>query len=236
MLARMRSLRAGLTGLVLLALTACGGAAPDPVDESGIDGLRIPTPSPEPGDFQARVTNPWLAWRPGARWEYSTTDRDRPATYVVTVRRERVTVAGVEATAVDGRLVLDRTGRVVEEETTYAAQDRDGNVWQLGQDTGDADWRAGRAGARAGLLMPATPRVGDGFLTGEVGGEPVGRLTVLDLSAPVPEGADSGAGRMLQLERVPGEGGPEEQEYYRRGTGLVARTSAAGDLLLASRS
>ena len=42
----------------------------------------------------------------------------------------------------------------------FFAQDRDGNVWWLGR---AGEWEAGVDGARAGLVVPADPRVGDGY-------------------------------------------------------------------------
>lgn len=244
-----------LPAVVGIALLAGCGSAPEPVGPTGVDELQIPTPSPAPSDFVTEVTNPWLAWSPGATWTYATTDdRDRPATYTVTIRDRATSIAGVEATTADAELVLDATGEQLAGETTYAAQDRDGNVWLLGrEETGDTqgrgdaegaggpdvEWRAGEDGARAGLLMPATPRLGDGFVAHEVPGQAAARRSVLDLAAPAPAQVEgSGPTLLLQL-WTSSEPDGVAREYYRRDTGLVARTFDPGqgnDLMLREHS
>lgn len=231
-----------ITGLVLVA--GCG-SAPEPVGPTGVDGLRIPTPSPSPGDFVSGVTNPWLAWSPGTTWEYATSDRrGRPATYTVTIREATVPVASVATTAAEGTLVRDGTGDVLATDTTYAAQDRGGNVWLFGRDRREgADdprtWRAGTGGASAGMIMPAAPRVGDGFVVGDLPGRSEERLSVLDLAANPPEQVRADTTALLLERRAPSESDDVAREYYQRGTGLVARDGnigAGNDLTLIERS
>lgn len=245
---RRRAVLAGLAAGLSSGLLAGCGSAPPRVGPTGVDGLVVPTPSPDPDDFVRTVTNPWLPARPGSRWEYSTVDhRGRPATYVVTVRPDTVAVAGVPATPVVARTVLDAAGRVLGRGTRYLAQDLRGNVWLLGADGPDGAWRAGERGALAGLVMPARPRVGDGFEVAHAPGVEEDRLRVRSLAAPPPPGLDP-AGDLLLLERTTpaGGAGPVSQEYHLRGTGLVARTvespardaagAGAGELLLVAHT
>ena len=108
---------------------------------------------------------------PGNRWVYESQGEDAE-TITVTVTDETRVVAGVTTTVVSD-VVTDADGQVVEETFDWFAQDRDGNVWYFGEDTTEYDdrgrpdtagsWEAGVDGAQAGLVMPATPRVGDGF-------------------------------------------------------------------------
>lgn len=228
-----------VVGLVLLA--GCG-SAPAPVGPTGIDGLEIPTPSPTPSEFVSEVTNPWLAWSPGATWEYATTDtRGRSATYTVTIQDSVTPIAGVDTTAAETALVLDRSGAVLAQDTTYAAQDREGNVWQFGRDSAKGDWRVGVDGASAGLLMPATPRVGDGFVTEHVPGHEPDRYTVLDLAGEPAQNVTGARSALVLERRSPAQGDLVMREYYRRGAGLVARDAADdraedNDLTLTERS
>lgn len=227
MLALMRLPRIAMAASVMaaaLALLAGCGAAPESVGPSGVDGLQIPTPTPEPADFVAEVSNPWLAWETGARWVYASTDaQGRAATYTVSVRPRRVRIAGIEATALRATSVTDGAGAEVVVETTYAAQDRDGNVWLLGRDDAAGSWRAGQQGAEAGLMMPATPRRGDGFVVSRVTGRDQERYRVLDVMATPPVAAE-GTGTALLLGRsVVGEPSATTEEYFRRDVGLVAR-------------
>jgi hypothetical protein len=212
-----------VAGLAVLALGGCGSAPPR-VGPAGVDGLQVPTPSPDPDDFVRTVSNPWLPMRPGSRWEYATTDaRGRPATHVVTVGADPVRIAGVPAAPAEDRTVLDGSGDVLARGTRYLAQDERGNVWLLGADGPGGRWRAGERGARAGLVMPARPRVGDGFVVADAPGVEEERLRVRSLSASPPPGLDP-AGDLLLLERTTPGSATVSQEYHLRGTGLVART------------
>jgi len=195
-----------LTGS-LLALTACGTGA-QPYPPTGIDGLAIPTPSPDPQDFVSRVDNPWLPLTPGRTWVYEVHRTGRaPAVRTVTVLPHHVMVDGVETTAV--RDTLTRPGETPTVETDFYAQDRAGNVWWFGQ---DGFWRAGQEGAEAGLLMAAHPRLGDGYRSGYASGRLEEAVTV------------TRARPYVTLERT-SVTAPDAATWdtYRKGTGLVDR-------------
>ena len=60
------------------ALSGCAGIGqPQPSDSPGINGLVIPTPTPDPDDFVDVVDNPWLPLEAGATWRYEVTDAGR---------------------------------------------------------------------------------------------------------------------------------------------------------------
>ena len=73
---------------------------------------------------------------------------------MITVEDTTYDVAGVATTPVS------RTEPTGDQVVDYYAQDRRGNVWWFGR---EGVWLAGEDGAEAGLAMPATPRVGDGW-------------------------------------------------------------------------
>ncbi len=55
----------------VLLLAGCGSAgAPGTTAPAGVDGLEIPTPSPDPRDFVERIDNPYLPLVPGSHWTY----------------------------------------------------------------------------------------------------------------------------------------------------------------------
>src|SRR5688572_4099076 len=101
--ARRPARAARLAGVVLgaLVLTSCGGIGqPASYDATGIDGLVVPTPSPDPDDFVAEVDNPWFPLSTGTVREYVVEEGGRG---VGTVREEVLdvtTVSGVPATPV----------------------------------------------------------------------------------------------------------------------------------------
>lgn len=154
---------------LLVLLTACGTAsAPSP--PAGVDQLVVPTPSPDPADFVEVVDNPWFPLGPDAAWTYEVNDgagRSRLDVWV----EDGGTIASVPVTA---RVSAGRGPDV----TDWYAQDVHGNVWWFGR---EGEWQAGTDGAEAGLVMPATRRVGDGFRTAYAEGVVEDRALVVSL-------------------------------------------------------
>jgi hypothetical protein len=192
-------------------LAGCGSAsAPSP--PTGVDGLVIPTPDPQPADFVARIDNPWLPLAVGSRWQYA--DLATGASALTLTVEAGPSVDGVATTTlvrtgVDGTVVRD-----------LYAQDRAGNVWWFGR---EGQWQAGEAGAEAGLAMPAAPRFGDGFRTASAPGlSEVATVEARDEEITVPLATYR---RTVTLDVEDATGG--RTETYARGVGLV-RTDEAG--------
>lgn len=220
--------------LLVLALTGLGpvtacGAAPPEIDPTGVDGLTVPTPSPDPADFVEGIDNPYLPLTVGSTWTYRADGADGPETITVTVTPRTKVVQGVTTTVVHD-VVRDGSGEVVEETYDWFAQDSVGNVWYFGEATTahegttsstEGSWEAGVDGAQAGLVMPAEPRVGDGFRQEYAPGvaEDVGEVISLDVSLDL---AHSDFDDLLEIEDTdPLEPDVVERKYYARGTGLV---------------
>jgi len=207
---------------MLLAAAGCGTESPQS-RPAGVDELVIPTPSPDPADFVRGVDNPWLPLTPGATWRYRVS-ASTPGTLVITVEDTTYDIAGVATTPVS------RTEPTGEQVVDYFAQDRKGNVWWFGR---EGVWRAGDDGAEAGLAMPATPRVGDGWRAAYGAGLVDVRATVEsnDQSASTP------AGRFRELLGIDVTDalapGGERRLYFARGVGLVEELSSQGPTYLA---
>jgi hypothetical protein len=220
--ARRAGWYATLTLVVVLATSGCGAASPDS-PPSGIDELVIPTPSPDPGDFVRGVDNPWLPLTPGATWRYRVSGATE-GTLVVTVEDTTYDVAGVATTPVR------RTEPTGEQAVDYYAQDRLGNVWWFGREGG---WLAGRDGAEAGLAMPATPRLGDGWRAAYAPGvvDALASVVTTDQSATTP------AGRFTKLVGLdltsPLDEDGSRRFFYERGLGPVMEVSTSGPIYLA---
>lgn len=214
-------LESALATALAVLLTACGAGAPQTAPPSGVDGLEIPTPSPDPADFVRGVDNPWFPLAPGSTWTYESSGG---GAVEVTVAGT-TTIAGVEATAVE---TVERTGRgrVVAESTAWFGQDRAGNVWHLGD---EGVWQAGRSGAQAGLAMPATPRVGDGFAQELAPGVAQDSSLVLAIDARRTTPYDVFEDLVHVEETSPLEPGVTTEAFYARGVGLVLEaTTGAG--------
>ncbi len=193
---------------LLVALIGCAGLGqPAPYDSPGINGLVIPTPSPDASDFVAVVDNPWLALEPGTSRTYDVTGAE--GSIETEVLAGTTEVAGLTATAV--RTMTDVDGETTDE-TRFYAQDDDGNVWLLGMDSDTGlSWRAGEAGAEAGLAMPADLRLGDGWLTYRVPNLLEASTMVEDVSR-----------EMVQVRETAGGEADTTHRVYESGAGLVS--------------
>lgn len=161
-------LAALVTPVAAVALAGCGTfTASSP--PAGVDGLTIPTPSPDPDDFAAEVTSQWFPLRPGEQRDLGTLTLEVQEP----TDADGVPVTPVRFTGTDG------TGH-----TDLFAQDDDGNVWWFGREAaaGEQGWRAGEGGAQAGLFLAAVPRVGDGHRTAYLPGVVEGRADVLEVT------------------------------------------------------
>ena len=242
-----RLLRAG-TVVASLALLAggCGSSAPPPSGPSGVDGLVVPTPDPDPADFVAGIDNPWLALEPGSVREYDVGTGSPPppsptvgqswgqtvlidrSARTVAVDPEPVEVAGVETTVVRS-VTTDGADERTVEVVDYLAQDSDGNVWWFGSDDEAAgtSWRAGTDGALAGLYMPAVPRTGDGFRQALAPGivEDVAEVASTRARTVAGSGELGGLVHLVVSSPLAQE---EVSRYYAKGVGLVSEESPTG--------
>ena len=145
-------------------------------------------------------------------------------------------VAGVSTTVVHD-VAKDESGTVIEDTYDWFAQDAAGNVWYFGEDTTAYDgkrpstegsWEAGVDGAKAGLAMPAEPRVGDGYAQEHAPGiaEDRGEILAVDATASIGYGDYEDVVRTEDT--TPLEPGLVEQKYYAPGVGVVMEKTVAG--------
>ena len=219
-----------LAGLVLL-LGACGGD----------DDNALPTGSAPfelgASDFVSGIDNPYWPIRPGGRWIYRETDAEGAVQHIVVTVTDRVEpILGVQARVVHD--VATEDGRVVENTYDWYAQDEDGNVWYLGEDTTayeegkppskEGSWRAGVRGAQPGVIVPAEPETGlryrQEFLRGEA--EDAGEVLSVDEQVRVPAGSYSEV--LKTKDTTPLEPELVEQKYYAKGVGPVLDETVAG--------
>lgn len=199
------------------SLTGCGGD-PVPVGPQGVDELEIPTPSADPADFVDEVDNPWLPLTPGSVWVYV----DGGEKVTVTVTEETRVVQGVTTT------VVEQSGAWAASERLYAQDDR-GNVWLFGEVRDDRAWEAGVDGARAGLAMPAEPRLGDGYALASAPGVAEDRATVLAVDATVRVAYGTFDRALQTQESTPLDPDRVQRAYYAEGVGLVLTQLVGSD-------
>jgi hypothetical protein len=190
-----------------------------------------------PRTFVERIDNPWLPFPPGATLVYRGVKDGSAARDVVRVTRRKTVVDGIRCTAVDDRLYV--RGRLAERTTDWYAQDRIGNVWYFGEATAELDrsgrvtsregsWRAGRNGARAGIVMPAHPRVGQTFRQEYFKGHAEDHFRILGVAATVRVPYTASRQALLTKEWTPLEPAVIDHKLYVRGIGLVKEETVKG--------
>ena len=194
-------------------------------------------PFPGPGGFVDVIDNPYFPLQPGTRFVYLGMDSTDPLKNVTDITHLDKTILGVKVVVVLDRVFI--SGLLAEKTFDYYAQDRDGNVWYLGEDTKEYDpsgnvistagtFQAGRNGAKAGIIMRAHPKVGETtqqeFAPGVA--EDLGTVVSLDATVTVPYGKFH---RCLESKDfTPLEPGAKEIKYYCRGIGFVKGRDISG--------
>lgn len=208
--------------LAVAVLTLCGCASGSPaIPTGGVDGLVVPTPTPDPADFVEVVDNPWLPLEPGAVRSYASDDE--PASRLTVSVEEGAVIAGVATTAARSVTSPSDDGDVAEQ-VDYFAQDVAGNVWWFGR---EGEWRAGADGAQAGVAMLARPRVGDGYQEASAGSgaaDQVSEILAVDEETELPSRTYTD---VLVIETT-APSGKVVLNHYVKGTGLILRETEGG--------
>ena len=224
--------------LLALCATACGSSStrsePSASQLAPVHGRYAP--SIEPANFVAKVDNPLWPLRPGTAFRFVGTRGTTPQTDDEVVTQRTVQILGVRCTVV--RDTVSEHGRAVERTLDFYAQDKQGNVWYLGEDSfelkhgrfGKASdsWRSGVDGAKPGIIMPAHPQSGDRYRQEYYPpGDALDEAHVLGYRGPVtvPDGTFKRA--LVTSEFSPLEPQTEEK-YYVAGVGEILERVVKG--------
>lgn len=229
-----------LIALFPVLFAACGSddaerrAAPakDPLPQ-GAEKVKL-----DPADFTTEIDNQWWPMKPGTRWVYRETAPDGTSQkVVVTVTDETKRIAnGVEAVVV--RDEVTEKGVPVEITDDWYAQDSDGNVWYLGEDTTEYEdgkpvsqsgsFEAGSDGAQAGVIMPADPTPGLSYRQEYYKGEAEDRASIVstDEQVEVPSGHYRPA--LMTRDENPLEPKILEFKFFAKGVGPVLAVGVSG--------
>jgi hypothetical protein len=192
----------------------------------------------DPADFTTEIDNPWWPMKPGSRWVYRETDTEGAnQKVVVTVTNRTKTIAnGVEARVVHD--VVTEDGKFVEVTDDWYAQDQDGSIWYLGEDTTEYEngkpvstsgsFEAGVDGAEPGIIIPAQPEPGMSYRQEYYAGEAEDRGTIvaLDTQAEVPAGHYEPT--LMTRDENPLEPKVLEFKFFARGVGPVLAVAVSG--------
>jgi hypothetical protein len=234
-----------LPAAVVLATGALAGCTADHAGanpDRSSSGAGLPQGSEavelDPADFTIDITNNYWPMKPGDRWISSETDGKGDVLKVeVTVQDGTYTVAaGIEARVVHD--LVTRAGAVVEDTTDWYAQDRDGNIWYVGEKTAEYEngqvvstegsWEAGVDGAQPGIAVPAHPKPGltyrQEYLKGQA--EDQGAVLSTTEQVGVPTGIYKGA--LLTRDTTKLEPDLVELKFYAPGIGPVLTLESSG--------
>ena len=223
------------TSVLLSALVLAAAGAATAANRTH-QSVRLTTPPrPAASDFSTRIDNPWFPLKPGTRYVYSGLKDGIPSRDVMTVTRKQKVIDGVRCVSVDDRLYLH--GHLGERTTDWYSQDSRGNVWYFGEQTAELDsqghvtstegtWTTGVNGAKAGIYMPAHPRLGASGLQEYYKGHAADQFKVIGLFGSVT--APRSTNTLLTAETTPLEPGTVDHKMYVRGIGTVLEQTEKG--------
>ncbi|MFN8223778.1 MAG: hypothetical protein U0R50_11110 [Gaiellales bacterium] len=192
----------------------------------------------DPADFTTRIDNPYWPMRPGTRWVYREAHTDGSVQKVVVrvTSQTRKLANGITARVVRDTVTED--GALVEDTTDWYAQDRNGNVWYMGEQTAEYEngkvvttkgsWEAGVDGAQPGIAMPASPRVGMRYRQEYLKGEAEDRAMILGVDEQAEVAAGHYADVIMTRDSTPLDPKVLELKFFARGVGPVLTFGVSG--------
>ena len=220
-------------GLLMVLFYGCDGGSsnrsfsgPGDLAEPDFDAAALST----------NVDNPYFTLIPGTTQIYEGETEDGTETVEIFVSHLTRAVLGVECTVVVDRVYLD--GELIEETFDWYAQDDQGNVWYMGEDSAEYEdgelvgtegsWEAGVDGAKAGIIMKTIFLVGDSYQQEYYPGEAEDMAEIFELDVPVVlnDGTEYTCVKIKEWD--PLEPGVVEYKYYAEDVGLVLEEKEDG--------
>ncbi len=213
-------------GMMLVLVAACAGPAGNPA------GGEAYTVTLTAADFVERIDNPYLPFIPGSKWVYEATLEDGTVERnEIEVLQETRAVNGVAATVVHDTVFVG--GQLVEETYDWYAQDRDGNVWYLGEEVDNykngalvdhaGSWEWSKDGALPGVIMWADPsaHLNEEYYQEFYAGEAEDRGQVLSVAekVTVPFGSFENAVKTYDFSTIDPD--LQEHKFYAAGIGFI---------------
>ncbi len=196
--------------------------------------------------------NPYFPLVTGNQWVYEATfldDEGEEVTETITVKVTDKTklIDGITCVVVND--VVEEDGDLIEDTDDWYAQDLEGNVWYCGEiaenfETFEGDdpeepelvdidgsWKASRDGAKAGILFPAVPQVGDVIRQEVAWGDAEDVIEILSVTGS--ESTEAGFSCvntcLVTRDFSPLDPGVDENKYYVPGLGLIVEVKPGTD-------
>lgn len=223
--------------LTLLAAAAVGGTIAGAAWVSDATASSSDyEPVLDPANFVAVIDNPYFPLPVGRTLVYEGIKDGQTQIDTVTVTDQTKVIEGVTARMVSD--ISTHDGTLLEKTFDWYAQDKQGNVWYLGEDTtaylpnGKTDtsgsWQAGVHDAEPGIIMEANPQIPDAYRQEFLPGQAEDTAWVVELggTVTVPYGKLRNTLTTLEATRI--EPGLYDQKIYAPGIGIVLEQSLAG--------
>ena len=232
-----------VTALAALAAWGCDASTPT---GSGLEARGVESPAlaqhatfaPEfdPTHFASVDDHPYPPLIPGTAYHHrGITPEGVEENDILVLYDNTKQILGVTVTVVHDLVSLD--GVLKEETFDWYAQDNDGNVWYMGEDTKEFDgdeistegsWEAGVGENRPGIIMMAEPKTGMSYRQEFAPDVALDMARVLRLHAPVVVPFDALDDCIQIMEWTPLELGVHEHKFYCRDVGRVLEVHPGG--------
>ena len=179
----------------------------------------------KPSDFTTKIDNKYFPLKPGTTFVYRGKTADAIEGDIVAVTPDTKNIMGVECVIVNDKVTED--GKLTEQTYDWYAQDNKGNVWYFGEDSKEYEngkvkstegsWEAGKHGAKPGIIMPASPKVGETYRQEYLVGQAEDMARILTFHNV-----------LVTDEWTPLEKNVAEQKYYAPGVGNVLELATKG--------
>jgi hypothetical protein len=228
-------IRSMAVAIAVLALAACGGGGSKSSSSTTLPQGTKPVKL-DPAKFTTNIDNPYWPMSPGSHWVYREVENGEAQRVDVTVTDKTKTLEGIEARVVHDR--VSRNGETLEDTYDWYAQDSEGNLWYLGEDTAEYEngklktregsWAAGVDGAEPGIVVPAHPAQGMSYREEYYAGHAEDGAEVLSVKSQVQVPLGRYRNAMLTRNFSTIEPTVEEMKLYARGVGPVMELLVSG--------
>ena len=220
------------------ALTLCAGCssnseAPDKDLPADLPAVYQPGQTygidVDAADLTSHLTNPLFPVKAGAKWVYENKAGGVTERIDISVEPGEKEVWGTKASIVRDTVTLD--GEMIEDTWDWYAQDDNGHVWYLGEDTTEfkngnpvchcGAWEAGVNSALPGVIMPNAPVVGHVYRQEYAPGEAEDYAEIIATKLQVSVPAGSFEGCVKTRDRSVLDATIDAFKYYCPGVGLV---------------
>jgi hypothetical protein len=242
---------ASTIALVLLAVvvSACGGSSDgESTSEAPSSASSLaPTqgtysPKIDPANFVKTIDNRYFPLIPGTGFHYAGVAENGHTKQFddMTVTNRTKKILGVNATVVRD-IVSASNGQPVEKTFDWYAQDKQGNVWYMGEDTRELNksnrfvkqsdsWEGGVDGAEPGIIMPGNPQKGDQYRQEYYPKYALDQAKVLGSGGAVKVPQGSYKKTLATVETAPKlDPGVAERKWYVAGVGDIKEHTVSGN-------